>query len=318
MVQNSMTRFEDRRICEQVLKELNISSLEGLLAEELERKHSLKIRKHKDNKSQEILEKELSKLAKEVVVEVHQFLGVTKYPEPIIKYHPFLDRVLGDTTSDIIIRGVVYSLSLTQTAIGLITGDLSQVILGFAAGLMVGIPSIILTSPPGYYDVRHKKIYIACEDTRRTRIVNTIAHEYTHYLQHQTQPNFYNRNARCNIVLEGHAFGVQRYIAERYAEREGNSGFLVDDMEQSIASLQKIYRWICDVKDYKTQKELLPKNSETNIFEIISKTVLGRPCAHSIGSILFLVLEREHGKTIYRDFVQGKYDFLEIFCGKSS
>ena len=126
----------------------------------------------------------------------------------------------------------------------------------------------------------------------RQRLSSILAHEYTHYLQHELSSTFH---PIYKIFLEGHAMGVQKHITESLAEEKKDFAYVqqTNELQWHLEAALKLFK-----EHHEERKKKDP-----------IKLVLGH--SHSIGHALFQMAERKHGKGIYIDAMKGNYSFLE-------
>lgn len=146
----------------------------------------------------------------------------------------------------------------------------------------------------------------------------TIAHEYTHHIIHElplTGPYMSSDehvDSQCTCVFEeGIGRGVERHMANVYAEEQGNEAFLYKMVDKHVAELRSAYRWVCGGLGVKPKKDLF--RIRTSRYPWTTRTFAffnGHP-RHVLGDALFSILEAEHGPEMYQKILQGDFSFFE-------
>lgn len=155
-----------------------------------------------------------------------------------------------------------------------------------AAGLFsLGTGSLLLFTSKMAYDLINSTHYNGLMDLvfinsgKKADVSVKFAHEYAHHIQSLTMGTpFFHKAFR-----EGHARGVERHIAELYAEREGNSDYLVEQKSRALMDMNEGSKWL---------KEVLEKGDS---FRGISQ--------HALGTSLFGIMEERYGKELYSDIL---------------
>lgn len=120
-----------------------------------------------------------------------------------------------------------------------------------------------------------------------------FGHEFTHSLQwqHGVLPSSY--------VCEGHANGVEQHLRHEAYERTGNTAFIYEPGQLRLGELLRTYAEICE------QFGIEPKPVAESIPAYENDT------AHSRGTALFAIRERQWGTDIYPALLEG--DYCRIF-----
>ncbi len=113
-------------------------------------------------------------------------------------------------------------------------------------------------------------------------LIDDIAHEYTHHVQHARLG--IRRFMVKGIFTEGHATSIERQVDYAYAEKD--SGMKQFGLSNALTSLRKTHGWIC--------KEL---SIPTKYSDYDGK----RPRKYDLGNTLFYMAESIYGKDIYKD-----------------
>jgi len=146
---------------------------------------------------------------------------------------------------------------------------------------------------------------------KKPLVVPCLAHECAHYVQYQvfSFPIMFKRDDPYDYFKEGHARGVQRFIAQEYKEKEDNEAFLYTIRSKSVGELKSSYLWVCKHLEKPPRNSLLRVKTSRDVVEVDEKTLWGRPTAHSIGNTLFHLYEKEQGNQIFKMMIQGTFKF---------
>ncbi len=141
---------------------------------------------------------------------------------------------------------------------------------------------------------------IEINDLKRPReqILPIVGHEYVHHIQREKGLlSLLDLIIRLNsterlMLLEGHACGVQRYLADQYAQEQDNEAFLYYNRLLDVPKLKRLYTWLCD----QSGKKPLPKFEEKGFRSGLE--------VHAVGLGYFLVQEHDNGLSAYADWLK--------------
>lgn len=147
----------------------------------------------------------------------------------------------------------------------------------------------------------------------RAVLLPVVAHEYTHHIQ--TVCGAVSNDRR--IFMEGHARGVEGYIAQAYSLQE-NPAFNYLFTIMRYGELYATYTQICETfGEQKRKKHVANKICPPNLLQTIKQkiTALLKPFkkldilpAQAYGSAFFYLHEKAFGPEIYRDMIHERYD----------
>ena len=162
---------------------------------------------------------------------------------------------------------------------------------------------------------------------RTTLVLPVLAHEYVHHVQNFfipclgypiiTSPNY---DEGHNVLMEGHARGVERECSKEWSLRSANPIFYRINLQNEISELISSYRWMCKTFNIQLNKHLISTTRlifterrlaewsyKNKIFK--NKNLNKKPTNHSMGNTLFQIKEREDGLDIYRKILRMNYLF---------
>lgn len=235
-------------------------------------------------------------------------------PLPLDKHQAYFETLKDDVDRFLGVTGIT-TPDLTQynpvkkyvTAVAGIGAMVASVLLGinydplWFGGGMVGVVPLIATcqqfgaesSNKGEY--KKGKIIINFLPAPREQILPIMGHEYVHHIQSEkgcpmfkTDEQQFDRMAH----LEGHALGVQRYIAEKYRNEEDNSAFLYSTLDITVGRMKMLYTWLCK------------KLGETPRAGFQEDGLLPGLDAHALGLAHFLRQEISEGSQVYRMWLE--------------
>lgn len=140
-----------------------------------------------------------------------------------------------------------------------------------------------------------------------TIIIPQMAHEYTHHVQNKLWGDS-RLESSLKIFEEGYARGVQRYVSGLYAKSEDNEAFLYDSLEYDVAELKSVYKKLCRKLEEKIEPLFYSIQSSKDDQEQRYRKEFKRTSPLAIGNTFFMLLERKHGTSIYKDILQEKFN----------
>ncbi len=243
---------------------------------------------------------ELEDLLLHVKKNVDEFLGVSNIKPPKIKYHNLLSY-----QSMMSLSGYAASGYFVVSAVASNGSELERLCAGLMGTVILGASSImhLIYCMDSCYNKITKTIDV--KKNNKASLVTTIAHEYSHHVQRGKLPPF---SSKYEIFREGHAIGVERYIAEMYSERGNNPAFLYEASKRRLYQMTQAYFWMC-TRLGKSVNANLVKKAES-LREKISPRESGRkPNPHAFGTALFSIYEQKHSKGIYKDMLHCNFEF---------
>ncbi|MFH1850534.1 MAG: hypothetical protein ABH879_10245 [archaeon] len=166
------------------------------------------------------------------------------------------------------------------------------------AAAMAGTIGFHLDSRGSKYD--HEARFITFARKPIVSLMSHACHEYTHHLL--GKPDGWFRSMR-----EGFTRGVERCIANTYADSEDNPAYLHDISEYDAAEQKSVYTWMCKKLGRPASQGLSSKGIELS--EKIHLSLSGRPTKQALGNVLFSTYEAVHGKELYKQVINGTFSF---------
>lgn len=217
----------------------------------------------------------------EIKRQVDTFLDVTDVSKPLCRYTYFNSFVSS------MISGTVAAMGGHLAAnVDVISG---------VCFLELAIIFSIFTGYGAHYNTFTRKIIL--ERTSRETLVPTLAHEYAHHVQRTQDLPI---NSEYDVFREGHARGVQRYIARYFAEAESNPAFLYQITDWTVAELKAVYYWMCKKLGVKPSSAIMniPRSKDHS-----ERLFFSGP--HPYGNAFFSLYEETRGKDIYKSVLKG-------------
>lgn len=153
------------------------------------------------------------------------------------------------------------------------------------------------------FDWRNAHILIGSRKTANA--VGAIAHEYTHYLQHNfTQLDVKTRNP----IVEGHARGIEGIISEKYVQEYDNPAYVFVHSNRVAKELKDAYLYTCK------KKKIIPKKSLENLpIPNIGGLLYNLTGNHhySIGVAAMNIACSKYGEKVYKDVMKNDFEFLK-------
>ncbi len=297
MDRNYVLGFGDRQLEKKLLSLDNVSIVENLLynsSEELRRLQSLKKAGKLDFGSQ-ISSEELKVLAPKIFGEVDNFLDVRLDKAPQFGYYNLFgfDK---QSLFNLGMYGILSSLAI-NSAVQSIQRDMNHLVCSLLwASLGLGLRWRESFLKEFCYDQVFNKITL--EKVARANLIPLFAHEYSHHVQHEK--GFLQDG--CSAFLEGHARGIGRHLSQEYGKKEGNEAFLFWELDRNVSGLKSTYPWMCRIVGKYPVKNLLEIETESYIND-------SNPSAHALGNTFFSIYETLYGKDIYKDVINGRFEF---------
>lgn len=150
-----------------------------------------------------------------------------------------------------------------------------------------------------------QRILIFEGDLTKHVLPPTMFHEYTHFLQdikgieiHDSKPNPVVDDYAWNFkpMNEGFARGVERIIAEKYADEKDDRLYLVRTQERTCADIDNFFKNVVPEQKAKWSNRFVSFDGHW-------------------GTAAFLVLERKFGRGIYREMIHSDEPY-EMLIGK--
>lgn len=287
------TKPADEEMKERLSSKEILPYLEYLL--EREGKELCRLQKLKQNRKLDfgsfLMQHNLDALFPQMKTEVDAFLGVEAIEAPMIEiYNPLRLRTEND-------KVILFNAGLGSLGVLLaMTTITASSLLDSPQVGIVGAPYFCLISgifystawgdynreTPAKYKWSDKRISLPLK--RRTYIIPTAAHEYTHHIQHTRRP-YLTTSTEYAFLCEGHARGVERYISRLYAQKEDNPAFLYDITATTVAEVKSVYLWAHQQHGTSPQKGLLDVHSSYD------SVYWNGPNNHAFGNVLYALLE---------------------------
>jgi hypothetical protein len=300
-----MPEFTNKNLESLLLKEENFKALENQLIQTCFTVSKLTCQE--DDRMLDIGEKLSDEKLKEVFPaikkEADEFLEVKDIPTPSFGYSNFFKKG-GKTNYSLItvsccaaFNVLEFGTQLLFPTQSIITAPLPVSLLGVGMGSALAFGVYRMQHNNNHYNHFDKAISLLREE--RTIMIPTIGHEYAHFVQDCSGWNMLKlrlMRGPYSILNEGHAQGVEKYVAMRYSEKEDNPSFVYQEHFKNFVSLARVYNWACEELDKQSHVE-------------IGGIKIDRASVHSKGLALFLIYEAKHGPEIYADALKGKFAF---------
>jgi hypothetical protein len=157
---------------------------------------------------------------------------------------------------------------------------------------------------------KSKKDVIRMLKLPESGLIQDLAHEYAHHLQYATLELRGHKRKPAEFI-EGHARGVQRFIARDYTISRRDISFWERYKNQTFGELSGAFAWMCErLGEVKRTELLLEKNKQVFLGLDYLDEKTGNTTKHAIGNTFFYLAEKKHGKAIYSDAIHGNFEFI--------
>ncbi|PIN68936.1 hypothetical protein COV93_07385 [Candidatus Woesearchaeota archaeon CG11_big_fil_rev_8_21_14_0_20_43_8] len=143
---------------------------------------------------------------------------------------------------------------------------------------------------------------ITIKPTALEHLVPIIAHEYTHHIQYEIFGDIHGESWKA--FKEGHARALVRHFSNAIARDECSEEYCYKMQNRTVNTLLEAYRHLCSTNGHTASRALLSIPTEKQIIPL-----LGRTIDKAIGLGLFLIIEQDKGQEMYRDMLQGTFEF---------
>lgn len=309
-----IAQLKDSRMYRLLLNRENIGPLETLLDAEsqklrerrIQKKEQKKERRYKDL-DKKVDRKGLEDLFPQIKEEVDAFLGIDKIDMPAIRYYNLfrLSRI-GSVIP--LLQYLSGALVLAEEAIEVLRGSTLNM-----RNIRVGI-QLLVAGRLAHWVFANEQTYdsftnsINLKKEKRSEVIPTIGHEYAHCVQAQSDlgPSI---DYEFDIFREGHARGVERYISNKYKDKEGNEEFFDGILDMTVGEMKSVYVWMCKKLGIKPKESLLKTRTSRDFDEKGHRVLRREPTSHAIGNTLFCLYEATKGSSIYKDMLKGNFKF---------
>lgn len=230
---------------------------------------------------EKVKKKDLRPLFLEVKNHVDDFLDTKDFKEPRCNYFSILKP-----SHQSVMVWLLYGYSIFSLSPGL---------------LVLGMMFHYLATKGNSYSHITKSLTLAKEDKKL--LTPILAHEYTHFVQHRNKADLYG-------LIEGHARGVERYIARLYREKKDDKAYLYHTLAHTVGELKNAYKWICKKTQKTPNKNLLNVKAPNNSAGLLGLIGL-KPTHYAIGTAAMSIVEEQHGLDVYKRYVHGDHSFFK-------
>jgi hypothetical protein len=293
---------------EKLLKKENIPALEYLLNKssiKFERLNALK-NENKLDFGNIVPSKKLKDLVPNICSEVNLFLELEQKNRSNYGYFNILKP--GILPTSILTSYSACAIVIGSTLHSLLTDnpdvDMSSGVVSLVALLVT--TNTHLNAKTNRYNALLKTITL--EKAPRQKLIVSFAHEYAHNVQHNSGIPVIPA-MKYSIFSEGHARGIEKHIAQHYAEREDNEAFLFDSLDITVGEIKSAYQWITKNFGLIPNQELLRTKSSRDYTEETYRELFKKPTSHAMGNALFSIFEARMGKEIYKEMIHGNFQF---------
>lgn len=293
-------KLKNSNLIQLLLDKDNISPLESILDSESQYLKTLQKLNGNDmlDFGPKLDEEKLKAVFIDVKGEVDNFLGASDINQPSCEYYSILKPNLGSMSTLLL-----YGLGAFYMVEGFFSFPYSPIdtFLGLIL-LQQAFFIHTIEKTTSRYDPLTKSITMSPLHKYRADVIPVVGHEYAHHVQRKrlSLPVFPKRS----YFEEGHARGVQRFIANRYRDKENNEAFMYNYLDLSVAELKATYKWMCKKLEVGPSKSLLKVETEARH---------KKQSGHSIGNTLFLLYETRLGNGVYKDLIDGSFEFKKVY-----
>jgi len=280
----------------------NLEVLEDLLDKAAQKYIKLKNKKNKLDFGQKLTPKNLESLAPVVIAKTMDYLEVKHATDCYMSMFYLPDQIkrsLKVAAGTFIVAGLACSLDKLT---------ISNLIMSGMIAALFGAGSIVLAKESyanSSFDYKYNHLMIGAKNT--VNAVGSVAHEYTHCLQHY----FTDLNIKHNLnnpIIEGHARGLEGIISEKYAQDFNNEAYNYLHSERVARELKIAYLYTCNKKEITPKKSLkeLPIPLDSIFFYIIDID------HYSLGVTAMTIASAKNGDDVYKKVMKNDFDFLKI------
>ena len=148
---------------------------------------------------------------------------------------------------------------------------------------------------------------------RAVQIPGILAHEYSHHIESLAGlTGMFSSD--LSFFKEGFACAMERYIASLYREKEGSGAFVYYVSEILLSQMQEMSRRIRRAlglpgRKRDAQHKVRLQRSRP-LYEM--KALIRHMNDYAIGSVALFLLESKGGRGIYKDILEGRFDFSSV------
>jgi len=295
--------FNNKELRKALLKEENIPLVERLLQEEHQK--LLEIRRYQETapNPKRFSKEDFGNLQEGIKTQVNNLVGYSPEKDCTIIYG-------GSLTDKIATK---YAAAATAVG-GIATTAIATGASLKAVAIFLGLETMGLAfykaiggfKEPNVYKARLRRVKIAREE--KEKVIPNLAHEYTHHIlctKGYTQKE--------SALQEGFCRGIERQIAEDYAEKENNPFFMEGPTEKTLSSLKVGYKLLCNRLKKKPNESLLKninhgRSFKDKILDYFRK-IDPNAMHYNLGNTLFMVTEEKQGRGFYKDIIDNKFAF---------
>lgn len=278
----------------------NLEVLETSLDKAAQKYISLEKKKKSLYFGQKLTPKNLEDLASRVVAKTMDFVEISQGPDCYLSMFYLPDQI----KKGLKVAAGTFTIASIATALDHLT--VPHLIMSGMIGALFGTGVIILareTYSNSSFDYKDNHLLIGSTNT--VNAVGSIAHEYTHCLQHHFT-HLDVKGESANPIVEGHARGLEGIISEKYAQENDNHAYTYTHSERVSRELKTAYLYTCDKKEI-TPKETLEKLPiEVNGF--LHSTKIDH---YSLGVAAMTIASSKHGENVYKKVMKNDFEFLK-------
>lgn len=139
----------------------------------------------------------------------------------------------------------------------------------------------------------------------KIEVIPSLAHEYCHHVQ----MDYLSIERVSPVLCEGHAIGVELYVARRFSDETGNEAFLFSPLSRQVSRLKTSYIWVCANLGVRPDKSLVSCPSTQDSFELGFLRDSARPSSHAVGAAFFTLIPTGSKDSAYKGFLTGSLYF---------
>ncbi len=128
-----------------------------------------------------------------------------------------------------------------------------------------------------------------------------MGHEYVHHVQ-KVMGFWYARGVKMTMAIEGMARGVEANLCRMWSERSGDEGCEYVSLSMRVKELKGAYEFMCRRLGVEVDGDVMKAVEGVRSYRFNGSE-------RSLGYALFCCMEAERGEGMYREMLEGGYEF---------